>query len=651
MPAALRGRRQFAWHDSAKSDTFCTAHLSARRTDDMPRAGCNCSIVKGFAMSVVDRPSRLAPQARAAVWNLGGQALDTIERLAGNAWIGFWSNRPLKLSIVWALVAWVVLEAAFLAWVHRNLEGVSHRAFLPGAAFTMPEREKAVGMKAVCKIGYDGQLYYWMSNDIFGRFDAVKALDEPLYRYQRIGVPMLAGTIATVLGFELTPPLLYHTLQFGMTAAGFGGLVYFLLVKGLNPAYALGWLISCGTLQSLWLGILDAPADAIFVFTILAVLAGRLWWYAPLATLLLLTREGYVAYAFAIFLVTAISRFAWQDKQGSWKRLASFAWKDVSGYWKPVVLTAIPGIVMLAWMAYLSIHFQMSPIKARGNPDATNWPYYMMSRYAKIFFRDGNWFELRLLLVSGFSLVLVSVLLAKNYRKLPLALVCTIPYVLLTAALGKMVWEAYGGHMKASGAIVIIGLFLLPIDKSTLLRFMLAVQAIVGLDVQADIRVMHARILSPHLIHEEAGYEPNPPGAPDNAVLSDLRSTVEWINPQEVMRLEYHGLWTPTQREVRPIAVAVTNHTDVTWQPGRGQHPIWLGYILKNGAGDRQLASHSIIIDKPIAPGETKEFSVPLELWKANRGFTVEFSLRQDGPGWFMHVDPSFGRKYQFRVE
>ncbi len=602
-------------------------------------------------MSVVDRPPWRAPDPRIGARTAGGSKFDRAARVSGVAWRSLWANRALRLAILWTLVAWVVLEGAFIVWLHRNAEGVSHRAFLPGAYFKMPQREQAVGMRPVSKFGYDGQLYYWMSNDVFGRYDAVEAMDEPLYRYQRIGMPMLAGAIATVFGFELTPPLLYHTLQFGMTAAGFGALVYWLLVNQLNPAYALGWLVSCGTLQSLWLGILDAPADAIFVFTILAVLAGRLWWYAPLATLLLLTREGYVAYVFGIFLVTTISRFAWQDKLGNWKQLVRFSWKDVSGYWKPVVLTAIPGIVMLAWTAYLAIHFQMSPLNARGNPDATNWPYYMMVRYVGSFYRDGNWLELRLLLVSAFTLVLVSVLLVKNYRKLPLALVCTLPYVLLTAALGKMVWEAYGGHMKASGAIIVIGLFLLPIDKSLVLRFMLALQAIVGLDVQADIRMMHARLLSPQLLHEESGYPPNPPGAPDNPLLIDLRSSVEWVEAQPVMKLEYRGIWKPAQREVRPITVAVTNRSDITWQPGRGKHPIWLGYILYNSAGDRRLASHSIIIDTTIAPGETKEFTVPLELYRANRGYTVEFSLRQDGPGWFMHADPSFGRKYQFHVE
>jgi hypothetical protein len=598
-------------------------------------------------MNTVDRP-RIAP--RAVPWRVRpvGEALVRNSRsLVRDAW----QNRPLRIAALWGLAAWVILQGAFQAWVHFNCEGVSHRAFLPGLVFTVPEREAAAGFKNVARVGYDGQIYYWMSNDIFGRRDAHKHMDDVLYRYQRIGVPMLAGGLATVLGFELTPPLLYHSVQFGITALGFAALVYWLQIKGLNPAYALGWLISGGTLQSLWLGILDAPGDALFVCTVLVVFTQRLWIYAPLATLLLLTREGYAVYAFAIFAVTVASRFAWHDKAGNLRRLPRISWKDVSGYWPQVVLTALPGVVMLAWTAYLTFNFHKSPIAARSNPDATNWPYYMMVRFLSVFFRDGNWFELRLLAASAVTLTLISILFAKNFRRLPLAVACAAPYILLTAALGKMVWEAYGGHMTASGSIIILGLFMLPLDKSILLRFVLAGQALIGIDLIADVRLMHTRILSPLLIHEEAGYDFNPPGAPDNAVLANLANSIAWVDPPEVMRQEYHGVFSRVHREVRPVKVAVTNHTDVTWNPGRGQHPIFVSCAIYEGQGKRQLAEHRAILEQSIAPGETKEVTALVELPRPKRNYVAELSLFQDGRGHFVRVKPEFGRRYKFRVE
>jgi len=606
-------------------------------------------------MSVIDQlPAarrRLSSPIRRDISQDATAVLAWATGLLQRAWARLRSDRPLRMAIVWGIASWVILQFAFLLWVHRNLEGVSHRAFLPGVQFGVPEREKAAGMQSVCKTGYDGQQYYWQSNDIFARRDAYKHLDAPLYRYQRIGIPMLAGGLATILGYELTPPLLYHTVQFALTSAAFGVLVYWLLINQLNPAYALGWLVSGGTIQSLWLGLLDSPGDAFFVFTFFAIASRKLWLYVPLATMLLLTREGYIVYATAVFAATALSRFAWLDRLGHWKRLVSVEWRDVTGYWKQLALTAIPGTLTLAWTAYLTIQLHQSPITARGNPDATSWPYYMMIKYIKIFYRQGNWFELRLAVVSGFTLVLVSVLLAKHWRRLPLGLACAIPYVLLTACLGKMVWEAFGGSMKSNGTIIIIGLLMLPMDKSILLRFMLALQAIAGIDLQSEMRIMHASLLSPYTVHEEAGYPPNPPGSPENPLFNDMRSSVEWIDAESVCKRKYHGVWDRVHREIKPVRVAVTNHTDITWQPGLGKHPLWLGCVVYNDTGVNEVCRHSVLIDKAIAPGETKEFTAYLELRRPGKKHTVEFSVWQDGAGWFVKADPSFGRRYQIAVE
>ncbi len=82
-------------------------------------------------MSFADRSHSPLPGLRTENgWHIGGM----LERARVRAaWTGLWSNRPLRLAMLWALVAWVLLEGAFIVWAHRNLEGVSHRAFLPGA--------------------------------------------------------------------------------------------------------------------------------------------------------------------------------------------------------------------------------------------------------------------------------------------------------------------------------------------------------------------------------------------------------------------------------------------------------------------------------------------------------------------------------------
>ena len=283
-----------------------------------------------------------------------------------------------------------------------------------------------------------------------------------------------------------------------------------------------------------------------------------MWLYLPAATLLLLTREMYAIFAFAVFVATLLGRCDWRDVATRWKRAA---------------LAAVPGIVMLSWTAYLAMHFHLSPIAARtDNPDLKSWPYYMMIRYLKINFRNGNWLELQLLAVTVFTMLVVTFVVVRNFRRLPLALVLTLPYLLMTTALGKAIWEGYGSHMRIAGASVIVGLLLTSVDNTILLRLMLALQAIAGVDQQAHLRVLQPSLMSPSLLREQPEMiAPLPPGVPDNPLLNDFRSAVEWVDAPDVCRREYHGAFDLVHRELMPITVAVTNQSEMTWRPGKGR--------------------------------------------------------------------------------
>ncbi|MGD9722732.1 MAG: hypothetical protein AB7O59_15470 [Pirellulales bacterium] len=602
-------------------------------------------------MSIADHPSHPALRRRWLAWSAGEASLGVATRVCRRAWQALRSDRPLVMGIVWGLAAWIVLELLFVGWVHRNAEGVSYRAFLPGVMLGQTEAERASGWQPVCKVGFDGQQYYRISNDLLARKNPANAMTNVIYRYQRIGMPLIAGSVAGLLGYSVTPPLLYHSLQIGLTCVGFGALVYWLVAHRLSPAYALGWLLAGGTINALWVGVADAPGDAFFILAMLAILSRRLWAYVPLATLMVLTREGYVAFAFPIFLLTALGRCGWQSGTGEWKMLPTFTWRDVTGYWKPVLLTALPGIIVVGWTLFLEVQLQTSAREARSDPNMQGWPFVALVEYLKLTFRDGNWVQLRLLLASAFTVVGVLLLLVRNVRRAPLALLCAAPYLLLIASLGNYTWEHYICFLRVIGGPIAIGVLLLPYDKSLVLRFMLALQAMVGLDLQIEQRLFHSRQFSPYLIHEDEGFAPNPAGAPDNPLLTDLRSSVEWTDAKPVLRMDYHGVWSRVHREVRPVTIAVTNHSDVTWQPGKGQHAIYLGCRIYDESGQRQLAEHSAILTQPIAPGETKNLSAYLELWRPGRNYVVEFSLWQEGKGWFVQTDATFGRRYEYRVE
>lgn len=580
-----------------------------------------------------------------------GRKLAEAGRMAWRAWC---ANRPLRAGIVSWLAAWVVLQTAFVGYVHYVYQGNSYWVFLPSTTLGIPAAETAAGMKPIGMYGYDGQQYYHISNDLLGRGDTPRHIDNPSYRYQRIGIPLLAAGLSGLLGFELTPPMLYHTLQFGITTAGFGLLVYWLMLKKQPAVFALAWLLSVGTLQSLWMGLLDAPADALLIAALAAALSRRMWLYVPAATMLLLTREMYCLFAFGIFLTTAWRRVAVSDAAGSWHPLRGIDWCDVRGYWQRVALAAVPGAVMLGWTTYLAVHFQISPIAARSlNPSAQSYPFVMMWNYLEKFFKADEVFEFRMAVISAFTLIAMLVFLLRGVRRLPWALLCMIPYVLMTTMLGAAMWEGHGSHMRVMDtALVVIGLFMLQFDGSLVLRFLLTLHAIVGPAVHYDLRMARQPLRDPGFICQDRDfYKPNPPGSPENMVLNDCASTVKWVDRQDSIQRSYSGVWNRYHRETRPITVAVTNRTSETWQPGLGKHPIYVGYNLFSDSRMRLLSTHSVLLDKPIPPGETREFTLYLEVLRPRRNYVVEFSVSQNGKGWFRNVDPAYGGEYEFRVE
>ncbi|MBL9122691.1 MAG: hypothetical protein JNG90_03600 [Planctomycetaceae bacterium] len=559
--------------------------------------------------------------------------------LAPSAAPHLWFERAALVKAVAAgIVAWIVLELLFLAFVHRDLEGDAHRAFLPGDALGVGLREAAAGYRPVSQIGYDGQLYYTISNDLLGWYDAAAHLDNVVYRYQRIGIPALAGGLATLLGYDLTPPMLFHTLNLGLTAAGFGGLVYWLLIHQLRTALALGWLLSIGTLQSLCRGLLDAPADALFVLMMLALLARRLWVYLPLAVLLLLTREMYALVAAGVFVVTACQRFPW---------------RDVSGYWQRVALTAAPGAVMLGWMLYLSLHFDQSPFASREAPGFTSYPFYAMYKAVAGFVATGNWTQAWPAVATAAMLLVAIVGLAANVRRLPWALVCAIPYVLMCASLGPAQWLEYQGSTRIMNVSIVLGLLLMPFDKSIFLPAVVALQALLGVTLTAETRLASSVIVARELVHEREGIPLLPPEAPTNSLLNEPRCRIAWIDAAPVCRRRYDGIWNAVHRELRPVAVAVTNLTDVTWHPGHAPREIWLQYRLYDASyqSPRFLARHAVLLDQEIPPGETRTITTYLELRRPGRKYAVEFTLWQEGPGAFDEHDPQNGGRYEFRVE
>src|SRR5207245_1256120 len=132
--------------------------------------------------------------------------------------------------------------------------------FLTSNVFGVPEADRAAGIEPVCPTvpGWDAQFYYFQSNDLSITSDAQHHIDNPSYRYQRVGMPLLARVVATLCGYSRTPPHLYHVVQLFVTSLGFGVLVWWLAQHQINKWMALCWLGNAGLLMALFNGLPDS---------------------------------------------------------------------------------------------------------------------------------------------------------------------------------------------------------------------------------------------------------------------------------------------------------------------------------------------------------------------------------------------------------
>lgn len=538
-----------------------------------------------------------------------------------------------KTAVIWALAGFVFLESILVAFVHYSCEGHYDRAFLPGTMLGVPARETAAGMQPITTIGWDAQCYYYQSNDLFARRDAKQHIDNPMYRYQRIGVPLMAGGLAELFGYELTPPFLYHTLQMALSAAGFGILVYWLLIQKLSPWYACGWLLAGGTTHSLLYGMPDPVGDAFFAFAFCALLSRRMLLFTAASTMLVLIREGYVVFPAMVWLLTALGRFQWSTNRGYLSRLA---------------VLSIPGVFLIGWTLFLAWQLQASPIEARKGSPLIDWPLRGFLKCFRRMWRSSNWFELRLIIPSVISLAVITIALFKHARK-SLALACTIPFVVLTTMLGVTIWEAYGGHMKSNGTILMIGIFLLPLEKGMLLRFVLAMQVVVGSYLLWTNKVEYPPLFNPAVAANQELLE-KPHSTPDFAAVRDQNSSVKWLGSRDVINRQYQGALKPLHREIMPITVAVTNHSSEPMQTAPNRRAVRLGYILYRSDGETVLSVVKTVLDRPLMPGETREVTVNLELRKPHK-YVLQLSLMQEPDDWFFRTNPKYGARYKFRVE
>lgn len=522
-------------------------------------------------------------------------------------------------TVLFAMITFFVLST----WVHHAFQGNYWGPFLPGANFGIPSDEKEIlGMYPTSPVGWDAQFYYYQSNDLFIVKDAKKHIDMPAYRYQRIGVPLISGTIASLLGYKLTPPILYHYVQIFIISIGFFFLIRWLRENNLSSIYAYGWILSLGVINGLAFGMPDPVGDAFFIMSIILVLKRKLIFYAIITSLLLLVREGYASYAGIIFILTALNKIPWEKNN---RLINSF-------------FTAFPGGVLLAWSTFITVKLGQTFFQASKGANLTDLPFLGVFKTYKTAIESGNVEEMIFKVMGVFILIMTAYVVWKS-RKNSNMWYAVLVYIFLVSMLGTTIWLDYSGYMKALGSLIAVVIILLPyVNNKGFYKVVLILIAIIGLSYNLYSKRYH-------LFTEYTGVAStvnNKSNIP-NKKLTAFASEINPINLNDKWK-SYRGLFSFAHREVKEINVNIKNTSQEIWRalPQGGIDSINASYQWFDETGTKFLAEGiRNPLSKDVLPNESIEMDMNIRLLKKGK-YILKLSMLQEGVAWFYQVGGNF---------
>jgi hypothetical protein len=263
-------------------------------------------------------------------------------------------------------------------------------------------------------MGHDGQAYYFIARDPWGRHDTpqiIAAIDGngPRYRYQRILFPALAGGFGRFSAHTTVwMMILLLVVGMGLASAGIADLASH-TQAGLG--LVLLALANTGAIVSVMIVTADALAMGLAIIGLALLLRRRRAWALGAFVLAALTKETH--------LLVPWSMAAWRWTQGERRE----AW----------LLAMVPTVPVLAWAAWLAQ--TMPPGETPG--EILGWPLAGIVAAVPYWMQETQRIEWVLLCATAIGLVGA---MAAMWRSTGMIRWLVLPWVLLACLSGLRVW-------------------------------------------------------------------------------------------------------------------------------------------------------------------------------------------------------------------
>jgi hypothetical protein len=498
--------------------------------------------------------------------------------------------------------------------------------------------------------GWDGQFYYYMSNDLLGTKDTPKHIDAPSYRYQRVGMSLFAATMATLTGQDwVSPKTFWLSYFFLILCATFGG-AYLLLSVKVHPLFILLWSLSLGTQITLFNALPDAAADAFLILALVACHRNKYWLAVIPFTFSALSREVYVLFPSFILLFHLLDILF----KNGFKDTVPFVNRVKELFkWHNCYFLVIPGVVTVAWYIYIVLHFGVKPSEQAhgilGMP-LNAWYDYFISGVNGDHLLVGKTSALSeaVCLVFFLAVLIVGLYLggkvffkqdkkiSAQVRGIALVLIC---FALLYASFGPTVIMHYTGYFKALAVFFFTVPFLLgALNINSYIRYFILTLLLGALGVSTMYN-MKARILPYNDSVDH--YTKNSQVITGERVECFKHFTSQLsVNSIKIINKDpVDQLFGGTDLVVVNLNVKNTSNNDYISNNNFGSVHVSYHWLDKAGkvVGDGTRSA----LPELLAPGEeTTAYIVARMPEFSTSEATLKPSLVQEGCAWFYMADP-----------
>lgn len=552
------------------------------------------------------------------------------------------------------LVTLIFSASMMLLYMRNSLVGNIDFHIMSAEYFGVPEDLQKRGIEPLYKgkdiVGWDGQFYYYIANDLFAEKDTIEHIDgAKAYRYQRIGLPLTAKLISLAL-FQgwVSPTIYYFTSLVAILLATFFAARFF-EQNNINGFFILIWSLGFGVQVTILNGLPDGFADSMLIISLLCLYYKKYKLYIIPAILACLAREAYIIFPIVILFVQFLQNLFCVSNKSKNVNISICLVSYIKGLKYAPFL--IPIIIFLSWQIFLKLKFGLFPSQYTsqglvGAPFASavdyfwqsinlNHELYSYSMKRCVYEAIGIFLFLYLvfyILCQSITKLYFAIksqkLLQVNYISLGINLSFVI-LAILYFMFGRTVMMDATGYMKA-GSLFFFAIIYLSIVNGRKIKLL-------------NIVILIAiSFFFTHFIFYKTKVRVNS----NNAFFTNVHSA-SYVKEQPECLKEYNIKLIPQKiteiknltrlrRYEKILDVKVTNNSSEVLKPFKGNGSSNVSYKWINSKNpSKSFDGYRSYLPEPLAPGGEAKVQLYLKMPKKPGNYILRLTMVQEGCGWF----------------